>query len=102
MTKRTLRSKLGAMAQKVDSFRVGRTIPQNLYGRNEPDQTVSLVTDALDKWFALLDNDEYDGSFAAPPVVRTRELILVSREVLCMDEPFSLNPAVGTSQKSRR
>lgn len=86
MTKRTLRSKLGAMAQKVDSFRVGRSIPQNLYGRDEPDQTMSLVTDALDKWFALLDNDEYDGSFAAPPVARTRELTLVSREVLCVDE----------------
>lgn len=67
MTKRTFRSRLDAMARKVDSFRVGRTIPQNLYGRDEPDQTVSLVTDALDKWFALLDNGEYDASFAALP-----------------------------------
>lgn len=67
MTKRTLRSKLGAMAQMVDSFRMGRTIPKNLYGRDEPDQTVSLVTDALDKWFALLDGDDYDASFMAPP-----------------------------------
>ena len=47
MTKRTFRSRLDAMARKVDSFRVGRTIPQNLYGRDEPDQTVSLVTDRL-------------------------------------------------------
>ncbi|MBY4212104.1 oxidoreductase [Rhodococcus fascians] len=86
MTKRTLRSRLDSMARKVDSFRVGRTIPQNLYGRDEPDQTVSLVTDALDKWFALLDNGEYDASFAAPPVARTRELTLVSRDVLCIDE----------------
>lgn len=86
MTKRTLRSKLGAMAQMVDSFRIGRTIPKNLYGRDEPDQTVSLVTDALDKWFALLDGDDYDASFAAPPVARTRLLTLVSRDVLCVDE----------------
>lgn len=34
-------------------------------------QTVSLVTDALDKWFALLDNGEYDASFWPPMYVRT-------------------------------
>ncbi|MFY2790337.1 PDR/VanB family oxidoreductase [Rhodococcus sp. MALMAid1271] len=86
MTKRGLRSRLGTMSKMVESFRVGRTIPRNLYGRDEPDQTVSLVTDALDKWFALLDDGDYDPSFAAPPVVRTHAATLISREVLCADE----------------
>lgn len=86
MERNSLRRKLSAMSKMVESFREGRSIPNNLYGRNEPDQTVSIVTDALDKWFALLDGGTYDGSFAAPPVTRTMQVVLLKREILCVDE----------------
>ncbi|OZF03650.1 MULTISPECIES: PDR/VanB family oxidoreductase [Nocardiaceae] len=81
-----LRKRLSDMARTVDTFREGRQVPQDLYGRDVPDQTMSLVTDALDKWFALLDNGEFDDSHAAAPVVRDIALTLRSREVLCGDQ----------------
>ncbi|WP_072805841.1 PDR/VanB family oxidoreductase [Rhodococcoides yunnanense] len=74
------------MTDTVDSFRQGRIVPSDLYGRSVPDQTVSIVTDALDKWFALLDDGEYSGEHALPPVARTVRLTLEQREVLCVDE----------------
>lgn len=74
------------MVDTVETFREGRSIPENLYGRGVPDQTVSIVTDALDKWFALLDGGRYDESFASPSVVRSVELRLMRREVLCRDQ----------------
>ncbi len=74
------------MAQAVESFREDRLIPQDLYGRGAPDQTVSLITDALDKWFALLDDGEYVAEYGAPAVVHAVTLVLERREVLCVDQ----------------
>lgn len=79
------RRRLKDMAATVETFRQGRSIPQNLYGRGVPDQTVSIVTDALDKWFALLDGGRYDDAYASPPVIRAIPLTLASREILCED-----------------
>lgn len=81
-----LKRKLSNMARTVESFRMGRSIPTDLYGRGTPDQTVSIVTDALDKWFALLDDGEYTGEYAAPPVARALQLTLTARDVLCTDQ----------------
>ncbi|MGB7236977.1 MAG: PDR/VanB family oxidoreductase [Rhodococcus sp. (in: high G+C Gram-positive bacteria)] len=89
---RGLRRRWALVTETVESFRQGRTIPPDLYGRAIPDQTVSLVTDALDKWFALLDrsqrnNTDGNGSrCVAVPVARTLDLTVSRREVLCVDE----------------
>lgn len=82
----SLRNKVARMNRMVESFREGRAIPPNLYGKEGPDQTISLVTDALDKWFALLDGDPYDDAYAAPPVVRSQTLTLTERRMMCVDE----------------
>ncbi|RRQ28443.1 oxidoreductase [Rhodococcus sp. Eu-32] len=82
-----VRRKLSDMTKAVESFRVGRTIPPDLYGDPVPDQTMSLVTDALDKWFALLDAGTYSPEHAAPAVVHARSLTLERREVMCDDQP---------------
>ncbi|MDJ0393553.1 PDR/VanB family oxidoreductase [Rhodococcus sp. G-MC3] len=74
------------MTKTVEGYRVGRSVPPDLYGRGVPDQTVSIVTDALDKWFALLDNGEYSSDFASPPLARELALTLERREVLCRDQ----------------
>lgn len=83
---RGLRRRWALVTETVESFRQGRTIPPDLYGRAIPDQTVSLVTDTLDKWFALLDGGHYDDAYAAPAVFRSVSLTLARREVLCVDE----------------
>lgn len=82
----SFREKVARMNQLVVSFREGRTIPPNLYGKDGADQTISIVTDALDKWFALLDGTAYDDAYAAPAVVRSQTLTLSAREVMCVDE----------------
>ncbi|WP_374108694.1 2Fe-2S iron-sulfur cluster-binding protein [Rhodococcus sp. I2R] len=74
------------MNEMVALFRRGRSIPGDLYGKPEPDEAISLVTDALDKWFALLDGTAYKEEYAAQPIVRTRTLTLTGREVMCVDE----------------
>ncbi len=81
-----LRRTLKKMTKMVESYRVDRVVPRDLFGREAPDQTVSIVTDALDKWFALLDDGEYNGNFAAPPLLRDLPLTLERREVLCVDQ----------------
>ncbi len=80
------RRKWTKMTRSVETFRVGRVIPGDLYGRAASDQTVSIVTDALDKWFALLDDGSYSNEYAAPEVVRTVSLTLDRREILCVDQ----------------
>ncbi|MGA9871387.1 MAG: oxidoreductase, partial [Rhodococcus sp. (in: high G+C Gram-positive bacteria)] len=64
------------MNKMVASFREGRVVPSNLYGERKPDQTISIVTDGLDKWFALLDGAPYDEAYATPPAVRSLTLTL--------------------------
>lgn len=82
----SLKNKISRMNQMVASFRQGRVIPPDLYGRGRADQTISIVTDGLDKWFALLDGTPYEDAYAAPPVVRSQTLTLTDREVMCVDE----------------
>lgn len=81
-----LTKRLVDMARTVETFREGRSIPQNLYGRAVPDQTVAIVTDALDKWFAFLDAGRYEDTYAAPTVVRAIPLTLERRELECVDQ----------------
>ncbi len=82
----SLRKKVARMNRMVESFREGRVIPADLHGRGRADQTISIVTDGLDKWFALLDGAPYEDAYATPPVVRSQTLTLTDREVMCVDE----------------
>ncbi|SNT14959.1 PDR/VanB family oxidoreductase [Rhodococcoides kyotonense] len=75
------------MTKAVESYRLDRTIPSDLYGRSVPDQTMSLVTDALDKWFALLDDGTYVPEYVAPVIRRPVSLTVERREVMCVDQP---------------
>lgn len=81
-----LKKRLKEIATTVESFREGRSIPKNLYGRDVPDQTVAIVTDALDKWFAFIDGGPYEDTYAAPAPARSTLLTLERRELLCIDQ----------------
>jgi ferredoxin-NADP reductase len=73
------------VAQLVTSFRAGREIPPNLFGRDAPDQTVALITDTLDKIFATLSGFEYRSEFATPKRNPLITLVVSERKMLCND-----------------